>query len=326
MSEKFTTARISKSGEKFEVLVKPDPALDYKMGKQLSIAQLLVIEEIYSDAGKGTRASAEKLQKAFGTQDPLVIAEDIMKHGELQLTTDQRRQLVEEKRKQIVAFVARNCIDPRTGTPHPPLRIEQAMNQIKYSIEPFKSSDEQAKDVIEELRSLLPSAKFGEAVDLSRKLRRGHLSKVLGLAIEEYRHGLEALRSHGPRDVGSFDVIAAVNRAVDRSSLRTVNDLRRGLGALATVGSTAPFVGLLGTVAGIITAFQQMAATGSGGLGTVSKGIAEALVTTAFGLLVAIPAVMMFNYLTNRVEDMQVDITDSATELVDFFMKEGRAE
>jgi biopolymer transport protein ExbB/TolQ len=79
-------------------------------------------------------------------------------------------------------------------------------------------------------------------------------------------------------------------------------------------------------VAGIITAFQAMAATGSGGLGAVSAGIAEALITTAFGLLVAIPAVMMFNYLTNRVEDMQVDITDSATELVDFFMKEGRAE
>ena len=156
MSEKFTTARISKSGEKFEVLVKPDPALEYKMGKQLSVSQLLVIDEIYSDAGKGTRASSEKLQKAFGTQEPLAIAEEIMKHGELQLTTDQRRQLVEDKRKQIVAFVARNCIDPRTGTPHPPIRIEQAMNQIKYSIDPFKSADEQAKDVIEELRALLP--------------------------------------------------------------------------------------------------------------------------------------------------------------------------
>jgi biopolymer transport protein ExbB len=174
------------------------------------------------------------------------------------------------------------------------------------------------------LRDLLPSAKFADAVELSRKLKRGHLPKVLGLAIEEYSRGLEALKHHGPRDVGAFDVIAAVNRAVERSSLRTVNDLRRGLGALATVGSTAPFVGLLGTVAGIITAFQAMAATGSGGLGSVSAGIAEALVTTAFGLLVAIPAVMMFNYLTNRVEDMQVDITDSATELVDFFMKEGR--
>ena len=156
MSEKFTTARITKSGEKFEVLVKPDPALDYKMGKPVSISQLLVIDEIYTDAGKGTRASSEKVQKAFGTEDPTVIAEEIMKHGELQLTTDQRRQLVEDKRKQIIAFVARNCIDPRTGTPHPPIRIEQAMNQIKYSIDPFKSADEQAKDVIEELRALLP--------------------------------------------------------------------------------------------------------------------------------------------------------------------------
>jgi len=156
MSEKFTTARISKSGEKFEVLVKPDQALEYKMGKPLPISQLLVIDEIYSDAGKGTRASTEKLQKAFSTQDPLTIAEDIMKHGELQLTTDQRRQLVEDKRKQIIAFVARNCIDPRTGTPHPPIRIEQAMAQIKYSIDPFKSADEQAKAVIEELRALLP--------------------------------------------------------------------------------------------------------------------------------------------------------------------------
>ncbi len=177
-----------------------------------------------------------------------------------------------------------------------------------------------------QLRDLLPSGKFSEAVALSKKLGRGHLSKVLGLAIEEYARGREALASRGPHDVGDFDVIAAVNRAVDRSSIRTVADLRRGLGALATVGSTAPFVGLLGTVAGIITAFQSMAATGSGGLGSVSAGIAEALVTTAFGLLVAIPAVMMFNYLTNRVEDMSVDITDSANELLDFFMKEGRPE
>jgi len=156
MSEKFTTARISKSGEKFEILVKPDPALEYKMGKPLGISQLLVIDEIYSDAGKGTRASSEKLEKAFGTVEAVKIAEEIMKHGELQLTTDQRRQLVEDKRKQIVAFIARNCIDPRSGTPHPPIRIEQAMNQIKYSIDPFKSADEQSKDVIEELRALLP--------------------------------------------------------------------------------------------------------------------------------------------------------------------------
>ena len=183
-----------------------------------------------------------------------------------------------------------------------------------------------SRQFAEALRELLPAGKFQDAVELSKKLNRGHLPKVLGLAIDEYRRGVEALRTQGPHDVGDFDVVAAVNRAVDRSSLRTVNDLRRGLGSLATIGSTAPFVGLLGTVWGIIKAFQNMAATGSGGLGTVSGAIAEALVNTAFGLLVAIPAVMMFNYLTNRVEDMQVDITDSATELVDFFMKEGRPD
>ena len=183
-----------------------------------------------------------------------------------------------------------------------------------------------SRQYAEQLRGLLPSRKYGDAVALAKKLRRGHLAKVLGLAIEEYDRGFRALHSRGPDDVGDFDVIAAVNRAIDRSSVRTIADLRRGLGALATVGSTAPFVGLLGTVAGIITAFQAMAATGSGGLGSVSAGIAEALVTTAFGLLVAIPAVMMFNYLTNRVEDMQVDINDSANELVDYFMKEGRSE
>jgi ribosome maturation protein SDO1 len=156
MSEKFTTARITRTGEKFEILVKPDPALDYKMGKPVGVSQILVIDEIYSDAGKGTHASSERLEKAFGTVDALKIAEEIMKHGELQLTTDQRRKLVEDKRKQIVAFISRNCIDPRSGTPHPPLRIEQALNQVKYSIDPFKNADEQAKTIIEELRAIIP--------------------------------------------------------------------------------------------------------------------------------------------------------------------------
>ena len=156
MSDKYTTARITKSGEKFEILVKPDQALDYKMGKPTPISQMLVIDEIYTDASRGTHASEEKLQKAFGTTEPAVVAEDIMKHGELQLTTEQRRQLVDEKRKQIVAFVSRNCLDPRTGTPHPPLRIEQAFNQIRIVVDPFKPAEEQAKAVIEDLRTLLP--------------------------------------------------------------------------------------------------------------------------------------------------------------------------
>jgi ribosome maturation protein SDO1 len=156
MSDKHTTARISVEGERFEILVKPEPALDYKLGRLHGISEILLIDEIYSDASKGTRASTEKLQKRFGSLDALKIAEQILKNGELQLTTDQRRKLVEDKRKQIVAFISRNCIDPRSGAPHPPLRIEQAMDQTRLIIDPFKSPEEQSKLVIEELRILLP--------------------------------------------------------------------------------------------------------------------------------------------------------------------------
>jgi ribosome maturation protein SDO1 len=156
MSDKYTTARITAGGEHFEILVKPNLALDYKMGKVTPLTQILAIEEVYSDASKGTRASAEKLQKVFGTTEPVKIAEEIMKRGELQLTTDQRRQLVEDKRKAIVSFISKNCIDPRSGAPHPPLRIEQALSQVRYSIDPFKSAEEQSKDIIDLLRPLLP--------------------------------------------------------------------------------------------------------------------------------------------------------------------------
>ena len=156
MSDKYTTARLSKGPDRFEILVKPQPALDYKLGKQVQISQVLMIEEIYSDSSKGTRASEDKLQKHFGTTDAAKIAEDIMKTGELQLTTDQRRQLIEDKRRQIISIISRNAIDPRSGAPHPPLRIEQALEQIRISIDPYKSAEEQAKQVIEDLRPVLP--------------------------------------------------------------------------------------------------------------------------------------------------------------------------
>src|SRR5439155_2892061 len=116
--------------------------------------------------------------------------------------------------------------------------------------------------------------------------------------------------------------VESVARALERQAQREVQSLKRGLGVLATVGSTAPFVGLLGTVMGIITAFQSMAASGSGGLGTVSNGIAEALITTAFGLLVAIPAVMAYNYLQGWVDARAVDISESSNEFLDVVAKQ----
>ncbi|RLI30056.1 ribosome assembly factor SBDS [Candidatus Bathyarchaeota archaeon] len=156
MGQKFTIARLVVGGERFEIMINPDKALDYKLGKPVSISQLLVYETIFKDVSKGERASEEKLRKVFGTTDPLKIAKTIVDRGEIQLTTEQRRKLIEDKKRQIINFISRHCVDPKTGLPHPPLRIEQAMAEAHVSIDPYKDAEEQAKQVIQALRPILP--------------------------------------------------------------------------------------------------------------------------------------------------------------------------
>ena len=156
MDTKVTTVRFSVEGEKFEILVKPDPALEFKLGKRKEISGVLVSDEIYSDSNKGTRASTEKLMKAFKTTDATAIATIMLQRGDLNLTTDQRRKMVSEKRKQIVDFISKTYVDPRSHLPHPPLRIEQAMDDARVSVDPFKNTDEQIKEIIEQLRSIIP--------------------------------------------------------------------------------------------------------------------------------------------------------------------------
>jgi ribosome maturation protein SDO1 len=151
-----STVRLTINGDKFEILVKPDPALEYKTGKRTDFSSLLVSDEIYSDANKGSRASSEKLTKHFKTKDTGEIAKQILTRGELALTTDQRRRMVEEKKKQIVQFISRNFVDPKTHLPHPPIRIESAINEVRIIIDPFKRAEDQAKQVIEALRKILP--------------------------------------------------------------------------------------------------------------------------------------------------------------------------
>jgi ribosome maturation protein SDO1 len=156
MDTKVTIVRFSVEGEKFEILVKPDPALEFKLGKRKDISGVLISDEIYSDSNKGTRASTEKLMKAFKTTDSIAIATTMLQKGELNLTTDQRRKMVSEKRKQIVDNIAKTYVDPRSHLPHPPLRIEQAMDDARVSIDPFRNTDEQIKEIIEQLRSIIP--------------------------------------------------------------------------------------------------------------------------------------------------------------------------
>ena len=150
-----TVVRYSFEGEKFEILVKPDPALDYKLGKRKDISSVLISDEIYTDFGKGTKPSTEKLLAAFKTEDKTEIAQIMFEKGDLNLTTAQRRKMIDQKRKQIVEYIAKTYVDPRTHLPHPPLRIEQAMKDGRVSIEPQKNVEEQVNDIVDKLRSII---------------------------------------------------------------------------------------------------------------------------------------------------------------------------
>lgn len=162
------------------------------------------------------------------------------------------------------------------------------------------------------------------ALSLAQLKPQSPIALVIEAALKEYIDGINALKTLGPDDVGDFDVVDNVNRAIDRIKEREVADLKKGLGGLATIASSAPFVGLFGTVVGIINVFGTMKVSGGGGIAAVAGGIGEALVTTAAGLLVAIPAVMLFNYFTNSIDNFVVDMNETSAELIAFMLREGR--
>jgi biopolymer transport protein ExbB/TolQ len=174
------------------------------------------------------------------------------------------------------------------------------------------------------LRNFLQERKLQDAVTAVGTHSDSPIAKVVGAGLSEYIKGMDALHEEGPDDVGDFDLVDAVNRQLERAKERETANLKRGLTVLATIGSTAVFVGLFGTVTGIINSFQGLSSDGGGGLSSIAGGISEALVATAVGLMVAIPAVVFFNYFNARIELFQIDMNDVASELVDFVLKEGR--
>ena len=154
--KEYVIARIERAGEKFEVMVKPDAVQRLRDGKDVDLMAELAIDQIFRDAHKGSKASEEKMQEFFGTLEPIAVAKQIIQRGEIQLTTEQRRAMLEQKRKQIIQYIAQNAINPQTGAPHPPQRIEIAMEEAKVHIDPFKGVEEQVKDVMDALRPLIP--------------------------------------------------------------------------------------------------------------------------------------------------------------------------
>ena len=182
----------------------------------------------------------------------------------------------------------------------------------------FLQAQKQSKTFAPQVAKHLKDHKLkdGIAVSQSKNYKYSHLAKVVLAGLQEYQ-----FQQDTGVQLDKEDVVDSVRRAIQRAAALTAADLKKGLGILATIGSTAVFVGLLATTLGVINAFQGIAQTGSGGLGAVSGGISEALVGTAIGLFVAIPAVWFYNYLTGRIEYFNVEMDNSSSELVDYFIK-----
>ena len=178
----------------------------------------------------------------------------------------------------------------------------------------YSAAHKQSRQFAPAVAGALREGKLDEAIKIADRYSKSHLAKVVVAGLQEFR-------AHQMSAEISGEEIEASRRALERAEAIVHAELKRGISSLATIGSTAPFVGLFGTVLGIIHAFQGISTEKSTGLGAVAGGISEALVTTAIGLFVAIPAVMVFNYFTNRVEAFDVEMGNSSSELIDYFLK-----
>jgi biopolymer transport protein ExbB/biopolymer transport protein TolQ len=184
----------------------------------------------------------------------------------------------------------------------------------------FTQAKNQSLKLLGALSNVLTRGDYQQAIDITKKYKQSHLAKVIGAGLLEF----EAIR-RDKRNIDPEVPIEAARQGMDRTAMITVAEMKENLGVLATIGATAPFVGLFGTVMGIVHAFQKMATSG-GGIASVSAGIAEALITTAFGLFVAIPAVWAFNYFQNRVDRFTVEMSNSGSEMAIYFMKEAGSD
>jgi biopolymer transport protein ExbB/biopolymer transport protein TolQ len=178
----------------------------------------------------------------------------------------------------------------------------------------FSSARKQSRVFAPAVAGALKDGKIDEAISIAEQNKRSHLAKVVTAGLQEFQAHQVSAEIPG-------ETIEASKRALERAAAIVHAELKRGVSTLATIGSTAPFVGLFGTVLGIIHAFEGISTAKSTGLGAVAGGISEALVTTAFGLFVAIPAVWIYNYFTTKIESFDVEMDNSSSELIDYFIK-----
>jgi ribosome maturation protein SDO1 len=218
---KSTIIKLILGNDKFELLVKPDQALEYKLGKRSDLSSVLISDEIYSDANKGSRISSDKLNKHFKTTNTNEIIKQILSRGELNLTTDQRRKMVEEKRKQIIQYINKNYVDPKTKLPHPIQRIENALENVRVIIDPFKKAEDQIKTVVDSLRKILPLA--SEMLQLNIIIPRSFASNSIN-----FIKSSGSLISEQWLSDGSLKVKIEINAGIRGNFLDRLGSLTKG--------------------------------------------------------------------------------------------------
>jgi ribosome maturation protein SDO1 len=221
MSDRYTMVRYTHQGEKFEILVDPDKGLDYKNGDRTDLANVLMIDTIFTDANKGTKPTESKLKDVFGTDDPIEVAEIMFRKGVFQLTAQQRKSMTEQTLRKIITLISRNYVDPATKLPHPPLRIENALEEIKVNIDPFKDAEEQLKDIVDALRPVLPMSM--ETVEIAIKIPAEHSSKSYGIVKEL----AEIKRDEWTGD-GSWVAVVAISAAMQGELLDRLGKATQG--------------------------------------------------------------------------------------------------
>jgi len=221
--DRAVVARLESHGEKFELLVDPDRAVKFRQGEPVDLEDMVAALAIFENSSRGTRASDEALNKVFHTTEFLPIATRIIQKGEIHLTAEQRRHMIAEKRRQVITFIARNAVNPQTGLPHPPQRIEMAMDEARVNIDLYKSVDEQVKDTVKALRPLLP-IRF-EEVRIAVKIPPDFASKAFG----EIQPVAQIEKDEWQKD-GSWICVVRIPAGIQGDFYDLINRITKGQG------------------------------------------------------------------------------------------------
>ncbi|MDN7023985.1 ribosome assembly factor SBDS [Methanoculleus sp. FWC-SCC1] len=219
--DKAVVARLESHGERFEVLVDPDMAALVRHGEDVDLEDVVAAEYVFSNAGHAEKASEESLKKVFDTTEFDPIARRIIRKGEIHLTAEQRRQMIADKRRQVITFIARNAINPQNNLPHPPQRIELALDQAKFNPDPFKHLDELVKEAVKALRPILP-IRF-EEIRIAVKFPADYAARAFG----EIQSAATIEQNEWQKD-GSWICVVRIPAGIQEEFFDLVNRLSKG--------------------------------------------------------------------------------------------------